>query len=178
VIQIKTIHLPLKVVVDTTKSSSSDYTPGWLYSASTEILGSITIQYLTRLHKPHHTTLNVMASQYRMARRNQRQPNRSEAGILLAHAEPIIISSPLPPHVALRHPRLDDIRESARETYFSNTTPNTSSTSPASPLPVIRAKQSAAARSSSAARTTSRWETRFADSTSVAGADVSETMSK
>lgn len=39
--------------------------------------------------------------------------------------------------------------------YFSNTTPNTSSTSPASPLPVIFAKQSAADRKFSAASTTS-----------------------
>src|SRR5579871_2694020 len=41
------------------------------------------------------------------------------------------------------------------ETYFSNTTPNTSSTSPASPLPVILARQSAAARKLSAATTMS-----------------------
>lgn len=38
---------------------------------------------------------------------------------------------------------------------FSNTTPKTSSTSPASPLPVILARQSAAPRRLSAARTTS-----------------------
>jgi len=40
-------------------------------------------------------------------------------------------------------------------THFSNTTPNTSSTSPASPRPVIRARQVAAARKCSAATTIS-----------------------
>lgn len=40
-------------------------------------------------------------------------------------------------------------------TYFSNTTPNTCSTSPLSPLPVIFAKQSAAERKLSAASTMS-----------------------
>jgi hypothetical protein len=38
---------------------------------------------------------------------------------------------------------------------FSNTTPRTSSTSPASPLPVIRASESPASRKNSAARTMS-----------------------
>jgi hypothetical protein len=42
-----------------------------------------------------------------------------------------------------------------QETYRSNTTPNTSSTSPAAPRPVIRARQSAAERRLSAAMTMS-----------------------
>ena len=41
-------------------------------------------------------------------------------------------------------------------TYFSKTTPKTSSTSPASPRPVIRARQTAAARRCSAATTISQ----------------------
>jgi len=41
------------------------------------------------------------------------------------------------------------------EYHFSNTTPNTSSTSPASPRPVIRARQFAAERRCSAASTIS-----------------------
>jgi hypothetical protein len=46
-------------------------------------------------------------------------------------------------------------RKAVEDTHFSKTTPNTSSTSPASPRPVIRAKQFAAERRCSAARTMS-----------------------
>ena len=55
------------------------------------------------------------------------------------------------------HEALAMIRESKHKnrTYFSKTTPNTSSTSPASPRPVIRAKQFPADRRCSAASTMS-----------------------
>lgn len=45
--------------------------------------------------------------------------------------------------------------EGQRGMYFSKTTPKISSTSPASPRPVIRARQAAAARKCSAATTMS-----------------------